>query len=957
MIYGPAFYKLLGIPESVAEPTAYDLLALDQRMITERMVDEALAERKASLRQNIPGPRFIPIVAAIERELDAAAEILRDPRRRYEYNEKLLGRARAAKDEPTVEERCRIVAKCREIVRSMVGADGMMSRTRRDELAGLLRGAAAAEQEPSVPLLGSGAAQPSRWPGLLVAGVVLGMSVLVTAALWSQFSRRLSRGAGGNALVAGTSQTGGNEANSVAPPAPSAASRPVVLDAAIAALAAPAKARKLLDNAGSEDRTAAFDAVAGTMVLGGTPRETVSAETLLKVVLGCPPASPACQDAAVTALIDRLAAALGTREGKSSARDGQSAGDPARRALRLLAKTLLLREAPQADANNPDEVMLLLDRCRRTWRESVAAAPADPVNDPKRLAYAVIDGGSLDVYAERADVARFSPLAAELATMACDPNRPGSDKALAGLGSAAGSSTFPPALGNIARLALADAAGLAVDAAAAGRAVATLADAMDLGQGHTLRAMPLDSPQRRRQAAEAMREVIRAGAVAAAVAQTAPAAKPDQAIQAGAFNAVLAFSVRRTWSSTYADEALLADLATTMLACAARAERFALHTDALDRELNAVLSQRDRAARTARLTRDVVLTDVVVAAVIDLPIGLDPNVTDALRKSLCSQDSGERLQAIDVLQRLGGAPPGEVLLERLDELVRTGSSGDLTVINRILRALTKIDDPRLPGKLAALIEPAKTNAMANGIVMTLLDGTGLAGSTDRANYLLPVSHTAAQRKAAATQWQAAAKSVGWGPRQMDRAIGAKKVPQVAWRPDGQTEKLLAAFVYYADITGQMLRTLKPASQAGPTTAPDVRPALVVPGGPAADSAPVTSDELAVAAEAMANELARLARAADAAGKFTAQLDAIENDAGARLAASRTALQAAAVRLDQAGRVLEVLVRQADRRPQTDATLRDLRSAHEKVLASTTNVLDELRELAFQDLVLLEQLSP
>jgi hypothetical protein len=1014
MIYGPAFYKLLGIPESVAEPTAYHLLALDPRMITERMVDEALAERKASLRQNIPGPQFIPIVAAIERELDAAAEILRDPRRRYEYNEKHLGRAKAAKDEPTVEERCRIVAKCHEIVRSMVGDDGMMSRTRRDELAGLLRGAgmaeqdvhyvlehipslpdetsephdsaepgetgdveaeaaagiasamraaeaaaaAAVEQKPSVPLLGSGAAQPSRWGGLLVAGVVLGMSVLVTAALWSQFSRRLSRGADGNALVAGTSRAGGGEANSIATPAPSVPRRPVVLDAAIAALAAPAKARSLLDNAGSEDRTAAFDAVAGTMVLGGTPRETVSAETLLKVVLGCPPASPACQDAAVTALIDRLAASLGTREGNSSARDGQSVRSPARRALRLLAKTLLLREAPQADANDPDEVMLLLDRCRRTWRESVAAAPADPVNDPKRLAYAVVDGGSLDVYAERADVARFSPLAAELATMACDPNRPGSDKALAGLGSAAGSSTFPPALGNIARQALADAAGLAVDAAAAGRAVATLADAMGLGQGHTLRAMPLDSPQRRRQVAEAMREVIRAGAAAAAAAQTAPATKPDQAIQAGAFNAVLAFSVRRTWSSTYADEALLADLATTMLACAARAERFALHTDALDRELSAVLSQRDRAARTARLTRDVVLTDDVVAAVIDLPIGLDPNVTDALRKSLRGQDSGERLQAIDVLQRLGGAPPGEVLLERLDELVRTGSSGDLTVINRILRALTKIDDPRLPGKLAALIEPAKTNAMANGIVMTLLDGTGLAGSTDRANYLLPVSHTAAQRKAAAAQWQAAAKSVGWGPRQMDRAIGAKKVPQVAWRPDGQTEKLMAAFVYYADITGQMLRTFKPASQAGPTTAPDVGPALVVPGGAAAKiPAPVTSDELAVAAEAMANELARLARAADAAGKFTAQLDAIENDAGARLAASRTALHAAAVRLDQAGRVLEVLVRQADGRPQTDATLRALRAAHEKVLAATTNVLDELRELAFQDLVLLEQLSP
>jgi hypothetical protein len=39
------------------------------------------------------------------------------------------------------------------------------------------------------------------------------------------------------------------------------------------------------------------------------------------------------------------------------------------------------------------------------------------------------------------------------------------------------------------------------------------------------------------------------------------------------------------------------------------------------------------------------------------------------------------------------------------------------------------------------------------------------------------------------------------------------------------------------------------------------------------------------------------------------------------------------------------------------TLRALRAAHEKVLAATTNVLDELRELAFQDLILLEQLSP
>jgi hypothetical protein len=108
---------------------------------------------------------------------------------------------------------------------------------------------------------------------------------------------------------------------------------------------------------------------------------------------------------------------------------------------------------------------------------------------------------------------------------------------------------------------------------------------------------------------------------------------------------------------------------------------------------------------------------------------------------------------------------------------------------------------------------------------------------------------------------------------------------------------------------------------------------------------------------MANERARLARTADAAGKFTARLDAIENNTRVRLAASRTAMQAAAVRLDQAARILEILIRQADARPEIDETLVSLRAAHEKVLAATTDVLDELRELTFHNLVLLEQLTP
>ncbi len=743
MIYGPAFYKLLGIPETVVELTAYHLLGLDPRMITAALLDQAIIERKARLRQNISGPGFIPIVSMIESELDAAADTLRDPHRRLQYNKKLLDHTGSAKAKVEGQDRRKIVAECRSIVRSMVDSEGMLVRARREKLAvrlqnagmsdddvryvlqhipsppgdadetsehrrsrqraevtgffieaidlairnGLLVradeqklltlaerlgidadvarvriderieavGASRGERDESSivaqfklsvlamypmgdateldckrllslaaaeglsidqareairdclrPLAGAGdtsseelalrlaedpdaietfldagieagttslpaiaprlagaspPGRPGRWGGLVVAGLVIGMLALASVALWPQLSGRGGTGTDANALVAGGSDIDG--------PGGAGRFRPAgLLIAAMAALPVKADVRKLFDDASPEERTEALVSAANIMFLGGTPREIVSVEAILKVVLGCPGASPESQSAAVLALIARL---------EESYRSGQADHGLAYRASGLLAGRLLLKPAGDANTGDAKSMSRFADRCRRSWRESLVAFPSNPVNDPKRLAYAVVDGGSLRLYAERADAVRFGLVVGELSLMAGDPNHPGAAEALAALASAGAGKSYPKTLSHIARLALADLVYSTDDSPAAGRALAALASAMGLDPDHPLRLLAVDSVQSRTKTAKAMRAVIWSGpgavATAPAVAASQPTARPGQAIPLGALNAVLAFSVRKGWSDKATDEALLGDLAMTMLACSGSAGR------------------------------------------------------------------------------------------------------------------------------------------------------------------------------------------------------------------------------------------------------------------------------------------------------------------------------------------------------------------------------------------------
>jgi hypothetical protein len=73
------FYKLLGIPEDTARPTAYQFLGLDPAdagALSWENVQAALASRKKLLRQNIPSREFIPVVSVLETKLEKSAEAL-----------------------------------------------------------------------------------------------------------------------------------------------------------------------------------------------------------------------------------------------------------------------------------------------------------------------------------------------------------------------------------------------------------------------------------------------------------------------------------------------------------------------------------------------------------------------------------------------------------------------------------------------------------------------------------------------------------------------------------------------------------------------------------------------------------------------------------------------------------------------------------------------------------------
>ena len=139
MAYHPILYRVLGVPDTGAEPTPYLLLAVPPERCTPETVRERLAECTKRIRQNIPGPQFIPIVALWERELAQAAAVLADPRKRAAWDARAAGQARKAADGSLARRREDAATTVRQAVDAAVARDGTLDAARRRALKRQLR--------------------------------------------------------------------------------------------------------------------------------------------------------------------------------------------------------------------------------------------------------------------------------------------------------------------------------------------------------------------------------------------------------------------------------------------------------------------------------------------------------------------------------------------------------------------------------------------------------------------------------------------------------------------------------------------------------------------------------------------------------------------------------------------------------------------------------------------------
>jgi hypothetical protein len=120
------FYRMLGIAENIIEPSFYHLLNIDRKDCSFKTVRAALLARKNELRQNAPGPEFVPQIIEFEKEhLEPAAKVLADEARRAQYDKVIAKRWRRYRNE--TDKRASLVGAVRLSITNAIDAQGALS--------------------------------------------------------------------------------------------------------------------------------------------------------------------------------------------------------------------------------------------------------------------------------------------------------------------------------------------------------------------------------------------------------------------------------------------------------------------------------------------------------------------------------------------------------------------------------------------------------------------------------------------------------------------------------------------------------------------------------------------------------------------------------------------------------------------------------------------------------------
>jgi len=926
MVYPPFFHKLLGIAESVAEPTAYQLLGIDPRVFVPALVRPALNERRKRLRQNIPGPQFIPIVSLFEQELERAAAVLLDPAERQAYDERLRREAREAKLKRERAKRQRMIRAARQSVGKAVNRDGTLDDAKRPALAGQLRKLGL--EEGSVQSILATTPKPTWSVPPAEAREFFGTAVdlaISRGLLTGDDERRLTELAK-NLSIASEAATEILEQQLRAKGAQRGEHEVDFLRAQfereVRALfrGGPASLSERANLLALATARGLPEWVASEVMRQCLPPETQGASVVGEEIAGADMAEdeaelevpPLDETPAVAADAGSPYEARGEPEGGTVPPEQQ----PVTGADIVEAEVLPTDEATGAQGYEREQAMpeeeprptTLSRTARRVW------AVAPPLVAIGIFVALIVFYGPRLLEREEGPKVRH--------------------------GVSPSTATTP--------------------------APATIAPAPPSPHPRPVRpSTPTPSRRSTTPAAPATSTPPAHRAGEPPVATTPPPPRPSPPMR----DLVAAVRRQLRYSSTTVNDELLADLALTMLAWCDAASRFAGERNVWSRELATLTAQRNR---VRYLTSKVSLPEAGPAGGGAPAAGaprLDRQRLGELRKELLSTSRAIQYRAIEELRVADDAEAADLLVSRLrttaEKAPASMSAADARRASRILRALGSMSAPALPEKLIQMLPRCRNSIVAfqisktlEGLVKARVGGHAfsLYARVYERDRTLCRTHTLKDRETSARAWRATVDRIEARlpglrqpfphaqPRPTPRRGGPRTPPTPpAWQPDATKLKLLAAVQYYARQAADVLKDHKRgvATSGRGRSLPPTRSIL------APDN---VGEELLSSLDDIVNELNRLVREHPKGKKHSLEAEMVAKEKKVRTLASETTLQKAAVSLDAAASLLELLVKASDPAGDLKARLEGIRKERRKASAAAANAIHEMRESCFFGLV-------
>lgn len=682
------------------------------------------------------------------------------------------------------------------------------------------------------------------------------------------------------------------------PPKPPEASPP---QSALLANMLEAKTREallaVLAAADTNEMENAFDAAAAGLS-GGALQQQEEVESLLNSLMRCPPPSPAVQKAMVQSLIDYMEV---PRNGGRHARHSK-----------VLAKALFLRDYLSVPGTGSPA-----EHCRGAWNESLQKFPADPLHDPLRIALAVADGGDFVAYASRSDANHVAAVWSRLADLTVGGTGRASEGYRRVEALARGYNSAPQDMAREAKLMLCAVLQRSTSVTQANRVRSDLASILDVPYNAPVRRMALTDAAARQQAAAEMRDLVDLGAI-------------------GTPFAISAMAIRGAYSSDGGREALLADLALTMMACRERASRLSGNGGGeLPSELAKAL-QETGVVRAALLAKGLTF-DIGRASRDANAGGGSKEITDYARL-FSSGTKAQKYAAIEELLAMDTPEAAGLLLQQVEIAAKSSSAESTALAVRALKALSAMHEAGIPKRLVEALRIARSESFAAQIETALAAGYGTYSSRYS-------RHASEDRAAAVKRWENEGNSRyrTWaGSRRSgvvrtvrkERGVAASAEPIEA----PQILLLCASVARQAEATNSQVQ----AFWRGPLAAdrePTSRPSLCA------------GDAMVEALVVGAADLEKAARSHPKAAKLAGEMDKIAKATTVRWLACESSLQEAAVGLDAQGAWLDVLVRMGDASGRHSDARRAIDKRRTASLAKVTSVLEELRETAYHNLLL------